>query len=115
MKAAKMILVVANAGCDGLTGLYLTLPAMALAGALFLAAARWQPADHQVRATSWIPPEYCALWPPVSRSNCALGQAMVDVMAQSRSGGEGVRDPMLQQVSLCSVLALRPAVQKIVR
>lgn len=36
----------------GLTGLYLTLPAMLLAGALFLAAARLQPADHKVRARS---------------------------------------------------------------
>jgi hypothetical protein len=47
-----MVLIIANGGYDWLTGLYLTLPAMALAGALFLAAARWQPADHKVRAKS---------------------------------------------------------------
>ena len=38
------------------TGLYLTLPAMVLAGVLFLAAARWQPADHTVRTRD---PESC--------------------------------------------------------
>jgi hypothetical protein len=30
-------------------GLYLTLPAMLVAGLFFLAAARWQPADHKAR------------------------------------------------------------------
>ena len=99
-------------------GLYLTLPAMLVAGLFFLAAARWQPADHKARkhnspvfVTMALAHRLLPVCDPCDSFFdtgqfyrawhgflCTL-QAMVAAMSRSSgAGGDGVRDPMLQAV-----------------
>jgi len=101
-------------------GLYLTLPAMLVAGLFFLAAARWQPADHKARKHNspvFVTMALAHRLLPVTRDPCdsffdtgqfyrawrgflCTLQAMIAAMSRSSGapGGDGVRDPMLQAV-----------------